>query len=86
MLQAFHYWPDFCEHIGRPDLVGDPRFDTNENLMKHTAEAIAEIVPVMASRTFAEWTEAFQTLKGSGRRSRTPSTFQTIRRSSPTAT
>lgn len=64
MLQAFHYWPDFCEHIGRPDLVTDPRFDSNENLTKHTAEAIAEIVPVMASRTFAEWTEAFQTLKG----------------------
>ena len=64
MLQAFHYWPDFCGHIGRPDLIGDPRFDTNENLMKHTAEAIAEIVPVLASRTFAEWTEAFQTLKG----------------------
>lgn len=64
MLQAFHYWPDFCEHIGRPELVGDPRFDSNENLTKNAADAVTEIKQTMETRTFAEWTEAFQTLKG----------------------
>src|SRR5271165_5465904 len=26
MLQSDRFWADFCEHIGRPDLITDPRF------------------------------------------------------------
>ena len=26
MLQSDRFWPDFCAHIGRPDLIEDPRF------------------------------------------------------------
>src|SRR5439155_1372283 len=26
MLQPDRYWPDLCRHLGRPDLIADPRF------------------------------------------------------------
>ena len=35
MLQAFAYWADVCEHIGRPDLITDARFATAEALGKN---------------------------------------------------
>jgi crotonobetainyl-CoA:carnitine CoA-transferase CaiB-like acyl-CoA transferase len=64
MLQAFKYWPDFCEHIGRPELVGDPRFDSHEHLSENSGAARAIITEVVATRTLSEWTAALQTLKG----------------------
>lgn len=64
MLQAMHYWPDFCEHIERPDLVEDPRFASEQGLMENAAEASRIIAEVLATRTLAEWTERFQTLRG----------------------
>ncbi len=64
MLQAFHYWPDFCAHIGRPDLVGDPRFDSHETLQANGGEARKEIATAIGSATLAEWSSRFATLKG----------------------
>lgn len=64
MLQGFHYWPDFCAHIDRPDLVTDPRFDTAQRFAANGAEAAAIIREVMRTRTLAEWTARFATLRG----------------------
>lgn len=64
MLQGFHYWPDFCEHIGRPDLITDPRFDSHDKLMLNGGEARAIIAAVFAGATLAEWTQRLATLKG----------------------
>jgi crotonobetainyl-CoA:carnitine CoA-transferase CaiB-like acyl-CoA transferase len=64
MLQAFAYWPDFCKHIDRPELVGDPRFDSAENLAKNALGAVEIIREAIATRTLAEWTRRFQTLRG----------------------
>ena len=64
MLQAFHYWPDFCQHIGREELVGDPRFDSYENLQANTAVAREIIQEEIGKKTLAEWTAHFQTLQG----------------------
>lgn len=64
MLQAFYYWPDFCEHIGRSDLIGDPRFDSHQNLSANAAEAREIIAAEFKKKTLAEWTETFQSLKG----------------------
>ncbi len=64
MLQAFHYWPDFCEHIGRSDLIGDSRFDSHQNLSANAAEARTIIAAEFKKKTLAQWTETFQTLKG----------------------
>jgi len=64
MLQAFAYWPDFCEHIERPELAGDPRFDSVENLATNAIAAVEIIREAIGSKTLAEWTKRFQTLRG----------------------
>ena len=64
MLQAFAYWPDFCHHIERSDLVRDPRFDSVENLTKNALAAVEVLREVIAAKTLAEWTQRFSTLRG----------------------
>ncbi len=64
MLQAFHYWPDFCRHIDREDLITDARFDSVENLSANADQAGDILREEIARKTLAQWTEQFQTLKG----------------------
>jgi len=64
MLQGFHYWPDFCRHIGRPDLIEDERFTTHEGLMLNGGAAREIIAQVFAGATLAEWTQRLSTMKG----------------------
>ncbi|MEN8183107.1 MAG: CoA transferase [Myxococcota bacterium] len=64
MLQAARYWPDFCEHIERPELATDPRFDDDEKLSANASEAVGILQEVLKARTLAEWNQRFQTLKG----------------------
>jgi crotonobetainyl-CoA:carnitine CoA-transferase CaiB-like acyl-CoA transferase len=58
------YWKEFCEVIGRPDVVADERFATMEVRQKHGEECVAVLDEVFASRTFAEWSEAFAGFSG----------------------
>jgi len=64
MLQAFHYWPDLCAHLDRPDLVSDPRFDSAGKLAANAGDAVAVLSEIFAARTLAEWTQRFATLAG----------------------
>jgi crotonobetainyl-CoA:carnitine CoA-transferase CaiB-like acyl-CoA transferase len=64
MLQAFAYWPDFCNHIERSDLPRDPRFDSVGSLAKNALTAVEIIREAIGSKTLAEWTQRFQTLRG----------------------
>ena len=64
MLQGFHYWPDFCRHIDREDLISDERFDSVENLATNAGQAGDIIREEIGKRTLQEWTAKFQTLKG----------------------
>lgn len=64
MLQAFEYWPDFCAHIERDDLVADARFESYEKLAENGAAAREIIGEEIAKRKLADWCERFQTLKG----------------------
>lgn len=64
MLQGFHYWPDFVEHLGRADLIEDERFNSVEKLAENAGAAGDIIREEIAKHTLAEWTEKFKTLKG----------------------
>lgn len=64
MLQGFYYWPDFCKHIGREELVEDERFNSHQNLTANCTEAAEIIAGEIRQKTLAEWTEIFSTLKG----------------------
>jgi formyl-CoA transferase len=48
-------WSTFCDVIGRPELTDDPRFTDREERKRRARELHAEIAPVFASRTYAEW-------------------------------
>ena len=63
-LQPGRYWSDFCAHIDRVDLAGDPRFATGEGLMANAKEAAAILREELGGRTFAEWLKIFRTLQG----------------------
>lgn len=63
-LQSDRYWPDLCQRLGRPDLATDPRF-INIGARANNAEAcIAELDAVFATRTLAEWRQAFDAMEG----------------------
>lgn len=64
MLQPTKFWADVCEHIGRPELAGDPRFATTELIAANTPAAVEILREVIATRTLSEWTERFATLAG----------------------
>jgi crotonobetainyl-CoA:carnitine CoA-transferase CaiB-like acyl-CoA transferase len=64
MLQGFQYWPEFCTHIGRPDLITDDRFNSSDKLGENAAVAKQILGEVLKTKTLAEWTEAFQGMKG----------------------
>jgi crotonobetainyl-CoA:carnitine CoA-transferase CaiB-like acyl-CoA transferase len=64
MLQAAQYWEDVCEHLDRPDLATDPRFADAEKLAANASEGVVILREIFKTKTLAEWTERFQTLKG----------------------
>ncbi|MDX6218288.1 MAG: hypothetical protein QOG99_3872 [Frankiales bacterium] len=64
MLQPGRYWPEFCSHIGRPELAEDPRFGSTEALMAHSRAAADLVHEVLGSRTLAEWIDAFSGMEG----------------------
>jgi crotonobetainyl-CoA:carnitine CoA-transferase CaiB-like acyl-CoA transferase len=50
-------WDRLLETVGRPDLVGDPRFSNIVARVKNAREGLAVISPWMAERTVAEIVE-----------------------------
>lgn len=59
-LQPDRYWRDFCRAIGMPQLGEDPRFKNMDVREKHSAELIAILDEVFASRTYEEWDKTFR--------------------------
>ena len=56
-------WEKFCAAIGRTDLAADPRFADRPQRRAHALDLAAELRPVFAARTYAEWERA---LEGTG--------------------
>jgi formyl-CoA transferase len=48
-------WQKLCEAIGRPELVEDPRFATNDDRMANRPELVRELD--LSGRTTDEWVE-----------------------------
>src|ERR1700735_2031464 len=66
MLQPGRYWPRFCRHIDRGDLISDERFATAEALMSNAAAAAEIVQEVLAARPLAEWVTRFAGMEGQG--------------------
>lgn len=55
-------WRSVCDAVGRPDLVGDPRFASLELRARHQDALLEILAPVFAQRPAAEWLDAFDRL------------------------
>ncbi len=64
MLQGFHYWPEVCRVLGRPEWVGDPRFDSHQSLFEHGHAASELLASSFETRTLEDWKGLLRDLKG----------------------
>jgi crotonobetainyl-CoA:carnitine CoA-transferase CaiB-like acyl-CoA transferase len=64
MMQSDRFWADFCTHLGRPDMIDDPRFVDASARTEHREACVGEIASTFASRPLAEWRERFATAEG----------------------
>jgi crotonobetainyl-CoA:carnitine CoA-transferase CaiB-like acyl-CoA transferase len=64
MLQAFEYWPEFCERIGRPELVEDPRFASAPDLAANASAASELVAAEIGSRTVRDWRDRLTGMAG----------------------
>jgi formyl-CoA transferase len=53
-------WRNLCRALDHPELVDDPRFLTPELRRTNSAQLVAIIDAIVASRDMAEWVEIFQ--------------------------
>jgi crotonobetainyl-CoA:carnitine CoA-transferase CaiB-like acyl-CoA transferase len=54
-----HWWPRFCEAVGRPEWADDPRFETVATRFDHMPEITDLMDELFAGRTLAEWGRLF---------------------------
>ncbi len=57
---AEKFWSGFCRAIGRPDLVADPRFDSNPRRVGRKADLVPLLEAMFRERTTAEWLSRLQ--------------------------
>jgi len=72
LFQDQRYWPDLCVHLGRPDLVDDPRFATTALRYQNRRECIALLREIFASASLEEWCTRLRTMQGVWAPMRTP--------------
>jgi crotonobetainyl-CoA:carnitine CoA-transferase CaiB-like acyl-CoA transferase len=53
------HWVTFCNVVGRPDLLTDPRFTTLADRVRNIDATYSETAKIMATRTTREWLELF---------------------------
>jgi crotonobetainyl-CoA:carnitine CoA-transferase CaiB-like acyl-CoA transferase len=64
VIQPDPHWRSFCEHVGKPELIDDPRFADFHARMEHCAALIEILDEVFASATIDEWRERLRTFSG----------------------
>ncbi len=58
-MPELHWWPRFCEAMGRPEWVVEPRFETVKSRFDHITELVHLIDKQFATKTLAEWGRIF---------------------------
>lgn len=53
-------WRTFCDPVGEPALVSDPRFASSADRVSNRPVAVAEVQRIMVARTRVEWTLLFE--------------------------
>jgi crotonobetainyl-CoA:carnitine CoA-transferase CaiB-like acyl-CoA transferase len=58
------WWPDFCRHIDRPDLIEDERFKDPRARFANRGALVAIFDETFAKYTLMEWVKKFETMEG----------------------
>jgi crotonobetainyl-CoA:carnitine CoA-transferase CaiB-like acyl-CoA transferase len=58
-LEADRHWPSLCRAVGCPEWLSDNRFTTARDRAINSRELIATLDEIFATKTLAEWAEAF---------------------------
>jgi crotonobetainyl-CoA:carnitine CoA-transferase CaiB-like acyl-CoA transferase len=58
------WYPDFCRHIDRPDLIEDERFRDPKARFANRGALVSILDEIFAKYTLAEWVKKFETLDG----------------------
>jgi crotonobetainyl-CoA:carnitine CoA-transferase CaiB-like acyl-CoA transferase len=58
-LTSDNHWRRFCEQFGRPDLLDDPRYATNQDRLQHRDTIRPMVTGVIGRHTVAQLTELF---------------------------
>jgi crotonobetainyl-CoA:carnitine CoA-transferase CaiB-like acyl-CoA transferase len=64
LLQADRFWSDFCNRIGRTDLIDDARFNNAAVRFENRKDCIAELRKTFGSEDLAHWEKAFEGFDG----------------------
>jgi crotonobetainyl-CoA:carnitine CoA-transferase CaiB-like acyl-CoA transferase len=59
-----HYWPSFCDAVGRPEWKTDALLATHEAREKNGAHCVKLVEELFAERTFDEWMEVLAGQRG----------------------
>jgi crotonobetainyl-CoA:carnitine CoA-transferase CaiB-like acyl-CoA transferase len=63
MVDEEAHWADFCKGLGRPELAGDPRFDSQDKRFGESRRALIDLLDeLLPARTAAEWLESWKDL------------------------
>lgn len=64
MLDADRYWSDFCQVVGRPELVDDPRFVDMDARKANSRACVEALEALFATKDYADWCEVLSHAKG----------------------
>jgi crotonobetainyl-CoA:carnitine CoA-transferase CaiB-like acyl-CoA transferase len=64
MLQGQRYWPGLCQALGHPELIDDPRFDSDAMRAQNIQECVSVLDAIFATRPLAEWQPILLTQDG----------------------
>jgi crotonobetainyl-CoA:carnitine CoA-transferase CaiB-like acyl-CoA transferase len=64
MLQSDRNWPDLCRHLGREDLIEDPRFATSAARAENCEDCVSALDEIFAARDLEEWKQVLATTDG----------------------
>jgi crotonobetainyl-CoA:carnitine CoA-transferase CaiB-like acyl-CoA transferase len=59
-----HYWPSFCDAVGRPEWKADPRLATHEAREENADFCVKLVSALFADRTLAQWKDVLATQRG----------------------
>jgi crotonobetainyl-CoA:carnitine CoA-transferase CaiB-like acyl-CoA transferase len=64
LLQPDRYWPELCRHLGREDLIGDPRFADAKLRFENRGACVDTLDEIFASGTLDEWRARLASMEG----------------------